>query len=501
MLADEHDGSEHPQARDEGPGWARNGLEIRAGRFPLSVEAHLLNMTAKLVPGATTVTINARYYALHGLVALEADQRGLGLAEAYDLLRRCEVVVAGASIAHPDDVAGTPHGYDAIKPSYDQDGFLNVAKLATPGGYSKPKTGFLNPYLGSELTLKILGDTALAPGSRLDEPALRLGFDGLFDLASEDQVLMDDLAGYPHLAIGAANNDHDGRWLKRVLCSVGVSDPVKIDDTRRGTVRLLCRAAQAENPTKLVDAFRDLVVFGDLSKDPVVASVPETQAWRGALFRHDSVGAWRLLWAWMVEQIQVVTPPSELQEMLAAALPTGTLSEFLDDLPATMDGAQPLDAEGQIRSLHLSVPNECLALLALGAKRSGELEGTARAALVGDQRRALVLSPVWFASWLDDRRKCSMADVAAELVTVLLDRSRRIAMGKLRPRSDGTVWLPTRVQEHAGLLVAVGHEGSGNVGLRLAQLAGILEVLGVLERTDGHWGATSEGVDLLDLPA
>jgi hypothetical protein len=373
--------------------------------------------------------------------------------------------------------------------------------LSTPGGYSKPKTGFLNPYLGSELTLKILGDTALAPGSRLDEQTLRQGFDGLFDLAAQAQVSPDDLETHPHLAIGAANNAYDGQWLKRLFCAVGIDDPVKIDTTRRGTVRLLGRAAQAGKPTQLVQAFRKLVAFGDLSQDPVTGSVPEAEAWRGALFRHDSVGAWRQLWAWMVDQIQVASPPAELQERLAAELPGGTLYSFLADLPPTMDGANPLDAEGTVRASGLTVPHECLALLALGAIRVNELEGAARAALVGDQRRTLVLSPVWFASWIEERRDRDLSDVAAELVTVLLDRSRRIAMGKLRTQRDGTVWLPTRVQEHAGLLVAVGREGSGNVGLRLAQLAGILEVLGVLERGGGRWGITAEGAELLDLPA
>ena len=58
----------------EGPGWAPHSVDVQGGRFPLSVEAHLLNMTASLVPGATTVTTSARYYTLHGAVALEAER-------------------------------------------------------------------------------------------------------------------------------------------------------------------------------------------------------------------------------------------------------------------------------------------------------------------------------------------------------------------------------------------------------------------------------------------
>ena len=139
----------------EGPAWAPHQLDVYAGRFPLSVEAHLMNMTARLVPGATTVTVNARYYALHGLVAAEAQDRGLDEAAAYSLLRRCEVVVAGASVVRPDRW-NAAHGHDRVKPQLQRDGTLDVAGLSVPGQYVKSKWGFLGPYFGSELTLRIL---------------------------------------------------------------------------------------------------------------------------------------------------------------------------------------------------------------------------------------------------------------------------------------------------------------------------------------------------------
>lgn len=124
----------------EGPAWAPHQLDVRPGRFPLSVEAHLMNMTAKLVPGATTVTINARYYGLHGLVALEADARGLDVEGTYELLRRCEVLVTGASIVHPDLIAGLSHGHDRVKPNLEREGVLDIASLSVPKtGYSDPR--------------------------------------------------------------------------------------------------------------------------------------------------------------------------------------------------------------------------------------------------------------------------------------------------------------------------------------------------------------------------
>ena len=102
----------------EGPAWAPHRIDLRAGRFPLGVEAHLMQMTAHLVPGATTVTINARYYALHGYVALVADDRGSRWGAdigAVASLRsgggRCD----DREFAQPDSLYA-PHGNDFIEP-------------------------------------------------------------------------------------------------------------------------------------------------------------------------------------------------------------------------------------------------------------------------------------------------------------------------------------------------------------------------------------------------
>jgi hypothetical protein len=55
-----------------GPAWSSTESGTYPGRFPLSVERHVMGMADRLVPGVTTVTLNARYYCLHGLVAAEA---------------------------------------------------------------------------------------------------------------------------------------------------------------------------------------------------------------------------------------------------------------------------------------------------------------------------------------------------------------------------------------------------------------------------------------------
>ncbi len=490
----------------EGPGWAPQELDVRAGRFPLSVESHLINMTARLVPGATTVTINARYYALHALVALEAEARGLDLDAAYELLRRCEVVVAAASLAHPDPQGRGPHGYDRVHARVTSDGGrVDIAGLSVPAkGYAKPKSGFLGPYVGSELTLKVLAE-GFTPGSRVDEVVLRQGFDGLFEAAATDETTLADLDAFPGLAISAAGTSSDGVWLRRLLCSAGLDEETKLDVTRRGTVRLLARAISAARHRDPVASFRSLVAYGPaLDEDAVASAIPEAVAWRGVLFRHDSVGAWRWLWAWLVDQFDgdgSLVAPQQLVDALVAELGSGTLGGFVDGLPATLDEAgHPAPAEEAVRAEDgRSEVERRLGLLALGALRSAELNGRARAALVGDERRPPVLSPLWVARWIEDRRDMAMADVGAELVRVLLDRARRVALNKMR-WERGHLWLPTRVHERGEFLYRTSREGGDNVGLRLHQLAGLLAAVGVLE-PGRPWTVTPVGEELLAVGA
>jgi hypothetical protein len=486
------------QAANEGPNWAPRSLAVQGGRFPLSVEAHLLNMTAALVPGATTVTTSARYFTLHGAVALEAERRQLDQPERLELLRRCEVVMAAASIVHPSTSAGTVHGLDAIAARTDGNSF-DIETLATPRvGYSDAQFGFLGPYIGSEMTLGILKDASLVPGSRLLPTVLGTGFEGLFDLANQNHVSRASLESHSNLAIGALATSDDGFWLAQQLCANGLSQMDVADRTRAGTVRLLVRAALMAPGPQLVDSFRKIVAYGPWARtDLVVASIPEVGPWRGTLFRHDSVGAWRRLWAWLVDEISGPTRRSELISTFAESLPDMTLEEFERGLPPTVDAAgDPFDAESQLRTEHRETPSECLGLILLGAKRARELTGPSRAALVGNDQKVAVLSPIWVGDWVDNRRRRNIRDIAGELTEVLLDRAMRIAMSKMRMR-DGHMWLPSVVAERGDFLYAVGREGRGNVGLRLDQLAGLLRGSGVLDFTGDRWVLASRGEDLL----
>lgn len=122
----------------EGPIWSRPGLDVAAGRYPLSVERHVMRMVDHLVPGVTAVTPHARYYALHGLIATQADAEGLAVPVAQSLLRRAEVALAAVSFAHhPQALEWLPraHGVDALTRRL-RAGTITMSEAEVPGNAS-----------------------------------------------------------------------------------------------------------------------------------------------------------------------------------------------------------------------------------------------------------------------------------------------------------------------------------------------------------------------------
>ena len=77
-----------------GPLWAVPGLDSRGGRYPLAVEAPVMAMVDTLVPGVSTLTYLARYYALYWALAAFAEDRQLDTATCQITLRQagsCQV--------------------------------------------------------------------------------------------------------------------------------------------------------------------------------------------------------------------------------------------------------------------------------------------------------------------------------------------------------------------------------------------------------------------------
>ncbi|YCK40805.1 hypothetical protein ACNF49_44145 [Actinomadura sp. ATCC 39365] len=486
----------------QGPDWSTRGLDVAAGKYPLSIERHVMRMADLLVPGVTTVTPHARYYSLHALIAIEAESRGLSLQAAQDLLRRCEVVMAAVSYVHDHSRTGLPraHGLDALAGRL-QGGEIVMTEAAQPvkGGYVRNVWGFWSPYAASEVALGILAPASMpTPGPACAAEHVTAGLDGILELAARPSLAVDELRGHPHLCVCAGGGAADGTWLAKLLCLPGEQSTEAAGLSRRDTIQLLARVMRTHEIGDVTNDVRPLIAYGDfLTSDPVTAPLETAPVWRGVMLRNYAVSAWRRLWSWLVSQVDGLMPTDDLAERFADNMPDGTLAAFMDGLPTTVTptGA-PAPAEEQLRTSDLPIPVRELATLIVNARRVGELSGRVRDAFLG--QRGVELGPEWMAWRLAESRLESSRDFARRLTHDLLTRSRRVALSKARRRPDGTLWLPTRLHERDGLLFRTSQEGRGDVGLRLAQLTSVLAGAGVLELADGTWRVTDAGQVLLD---
>jgi hypothetical protein len=488
--------------------WSESGSATYPGRFPLSVERHVLNMADRLVPGITTVTLNARYYPLHGLVAAEAGKRGLDMPAARDLLRRAEVAIAAVSARHlqvdaaAHDALARPHGYDIIAPRVHE-GSIDIAALAAPGVYARPAWGLWSAYRGPEAILQVMRADEFAPGSQFDQAAVDKGLEDLLavaDLGELDADLLDDCA---HLCICQSAHSPDGAWLARLLAQPGLPDePMTRAWTRRQTIRVLARSIErAEVRQASTDLSRFLAYDDAVLRDPVLGGTMVSALWRGLVLRNHSVGAWRDLWAWLAEQIDGLTPRAALGDRFAATLDgTQTVGGFVRDLPATRspDGT-PAPAELDPGLDESEWPVWCLSLLLLGARRSGELAGHELTGFQGDDPEDVFeeLSPAWLAGQADAWRDRPVRDFARWLADVMVNRSQRLALRRAtRDASTGVLKIPSRVYLRDGFFFRDGAEEGGAASLRVDQVAGVLAGAGLLTRSGGIWAIGPRG-DLL----
>lgn len=486
-----------------GPEWSAPGLQIAAGRFPLAVERHVLRMVDRLVPGVTTVTPHARYFALHGLIAAEVDRIELDLPSARDLLRRAEVVMAAASFVHDHGDIGLAraHGLDALAGRL-AGGTLDLAtdSQAGSGGYVQNNWGFWAPYIGSELTLGIIAGTKMPePGPHLAPDALREGLVDLLELARQDTLDVAGMSGHQHLCVCAGAKQPDGAWLASLLCPRGTFEGPAWRD-RRHTIDLLTRLIDLGQVHNVTDDLVPRIAFGDLlTGDTQLAANPLAPAWRGLVLRNYAVGAWRRLWSWLVEQVdEGLTPAEHLGEAFAAALPDVTVQQFLNDLPASCQAnGNPAPAEQLLRAGEDGLPLRELRVLAVNAQRVVELTEQERIAFLGEFR-GVDLAPEWTAARFADNLTRSLHEFARELTAELLARAQRVALSKARRRADGTIWLPTRLHERGDMLFKTSNEGRGDVGVRLPQLTSVLAGAGMLAYNPSEgWQVTDAGRERL----
>ena len=489
--------------RVSGPAWSPRGLDLVGGRYPLRVEAHVGRLVDGLLPGVITTTFQARQYSIHTLGWAEAERRDLGLDAARALVRRMEVTVAGVWAKHDCPVRlPSAHAADVIVAALEHDGVLDVARLQEPGVYAEPKAGFASTYYGSEVVLGALRPgSPPKPGERFDERTVRRALGDLVDIAEQDTVAINTLAAAGHLCVcGAAAGAPDGDWLRRLLLEPGYHGPnERRHAARRGTTRLMLAAIDRQPNERPLNAFRGEVCFGDfLSTDPRVLDVGEGQAWRGVMLRNYSVGAWRRLWAWMVNGVEGPQTASEIAERVADELTDGSMNSLIDALPDRTSAGALLNAEEQVRAESWQPdPKTELRMLCLGAQRLDDLDGPAHAAFVGHAGED-DLGPLWFSRHLDASRQQSVRDFGYDLARRLIARSRRVALSKTRLRPDGSLWMPTRLREHAGLLVRRDTEGWNDVALRIDTYAQVLAGAGVLRHCeDGAWEVLVEGARLV----
>lgn len=490
-----------------GPTWSGAGSTTYPGRFPLSVERHVMSMVNNLVPGVTTVTLNARYYALHGLIAAEARRNDLSEPEAVDLMRRAEVVIGAVSARHLrlDENAHRalrrPHGMELIAPKID-DG-IDIGALAAPKAYAQPKWGFSAAYRASEAVLQIIRPRGLEPGEQLDHAAVAAGLGDALHLASRSTLSRDDLDSGAHLCICQSAASPDGAWLARLLAQPGLSQERQTRaGTRRQTLRMVARCTQLTRVEHASDDVSRFLAYGSAAtEDAVLAVIPAVAHWRGLILRNYSVWAWRELWAWLVnEGINGLTARAELGDKFADALEPQSVRAFGGQLPATTGpGGHPLPAELDPGLWQAALPVWSLGILLLGARRSGELTGVQLDGFHGHDREDVheELSPAWLAGRVEEWRDRPVRDFARWLAEVMLNRSQRLAWRKARPdRKTGEVKIPTRVHLRDGFVIRDSDETGGATSLRLDQLAGVLAGAGLLAVEDGQWTAGPRG-DLL----
>lgn len=477
-----------------GPGWVDHRTLPIMGLFPLSVERHVNGAVADHAFGVTTVTRAAQYYALHGMIAEEADSRGLSLMEARSLLRRCEVVYAAACLAHvhshehPKDWAIDPHGADFLRPRLAA-GPIDLNAMSEPGSgtYAKAGWGFAGAYRGSELILGILRD-ATHPGPNFDQGSVRETLGSVLDAARADSIDNSSAGALGEVCLCRTATAPDADWLASQF--TGDVTNVGTQGAVLGQTAALIKSAVTHANIDSEGDLRNYISYSPLvPADAEQRDFPVFRRWRGIVLRSKAVEAWRELWGLLCDQIAIggTASRSELEDWLAGAMPAGTLRDFAAGLPPTQspDG-DCLSAELDVGVSALSDEIRCLAVLFLSASREQELDGDEGLGFRGPRRKPEAveeLSPHWIVGQLDAWGDRPTTDFAARLVDVLLDRSQRIALRKSRFDHDkGTFTFPARVIVRDDLIFRLYSNGNHRMPLRITQLMSMGEQTGLFAR-------------------
>ncbi len=486
----------------EGPAWGVAGVSGSIVRNPLRVENVIFNVVDRLVPGVISTTPHARYLSLHGLIRSEAERRGLSTSEARDLTRRCEAVTAAISHHHEHHRVVIPeaHGQSRITGLLGKDGSLVVAEASSVGRYSEAASGFYGTYRGPEVALGVVSDGAdQVPGDRYQDKMVRPVLGEIFVLADSEVLSAHDLQEAAHLCPCAADGS-EAEWLRGIICgwAGGEAHAVK-DEARRSTAQIIARTIGASSVPieKLATKVRADISFGPPLGGGAYAGIEAAEAWRGLMLRNHSVGAWRNLWSWIVEELTEPHSARAIGDVLASKLPGDwKVADLIGHLQPGTESGLLMPVEDELRGAVPSPdPLTELKLLAAGARRLDEIDGRALAVLAGDG--ADDLGPLWVRAELEANGDRPLRSWASDLVGRLLLRSQRIAMLKLDVSNPLAPRLPAQVIERDGIWHKQMSAGSGEPGMRISRLMSMMAGAGALGHDGQSWWLTASGEALL----
>ncbi|UYF92631.1 hypothetical protein OCS65_19420 [Rhodococcus aetherivorans] len=498
----------------EGPAWCAPGLDTKGSRFPLRVEAPVMNLVDALVPGVSTMTSNSRYYSLYWALADYAHDQDFDTLTCRTVLRRAEVALALASLVDTGtgglDGPGDMHGADTVRTRLLTRSAECLADVGE-GSYSPRVWGFWSQYKGPVVTLGIASTDreALRRGPRATPDSVKAMFRPFLDLVADRPVTVDDAADLIDLT-RVLPDSADVAPLRAVMTATESGGTQTVwtanDRTRRSTFRILARAVQLQPSGKgWTDRFFNAVAYGSaLDGDPVLAMEGKrAQTWRGLLLRHHSVGAWRRLWSALVDQVVAAGVPvarQDLHEWIRGSTTDDTVEMFLRGCPDPFDAhGHPAPAEVRLRELREPIEAD-LGVLLLGSLRDDQLTGVTQQAFRGHAGRGRYLDPRWVAHQRREHLHRPLSDFACTLVDDMLAQSHRVALLKMHIDGNGRMKLPTKLHERNGRYFADNREGSGNVGLRLEQLGGLGTQLGLFDTAGERVVTTERAATLLELP-
>lgn len=478
----------------------------------MAVEAPVLRMVDRLLPGVTTLTYIARYFALYWALADYADQHDLDTENCRLLVRRTEVALGLLSLFDQQtrtfDGPGGLHGADRIKRAINEG---TVGNLTTDGSgsYSPRPWGFWSQYGGASVALGsvVVEKRALRRGSTPCPQQLRDSFRPLLEACSRGPLDLDGCAQFVDLG-GFVPTKDEAMHLRSLLVphKNSVGEYTGDAQARRVAFQLVARSVQltgGQPGRSFTNMAQETVAFGGhVSSDPVLGAAEQVQGWRGTLLRHYSVGAWRRLWSALVDHIREEVEPCDSEDIhrwVRKNVGDMSLQDFISGLPATVNGHNEISNAEE--SLDFAMGwKQNIALLLIGAKRTDELDGLAKRAFLGGGNRQQFLDPVWIAHRRDEYIDRTLAEFACALTDDMVSQSKRVALRKMTSR-DGHFVMFTKLHEREGRYFASGLEGRGNVGVRLEQVGQLSLQLGlIVQNSDGSLKVSRMGRETLGLP-